>query len=215
MKQHKDKLFKDFLQNRENLAQFYYDLTGERINPDKITYYTIDTNRVREEENVTFLFDSSCVVLFDVQSSWIKEDIMRFASYLYLLFVNYVAEHEEEIFNSPNLDALPSIDAYIIYTGKKELPEEVSLDDMLSEDQDSMINATMKVTTLENAKGLVKQYIEFSQLEKEYYANEKTTKKDVTELIDYCIENNILKSYLLEHKKEVSNMIENFFTEKN
>ena len=71
----------------------------------------------------------------------------------------------------------------------------------------------MKIVSLKNAIGYVEQYIKFSMKETEYYNSNKRTKSDIIELIDYCINNNILKEYLIKHSREVINMIENYFTE--
>ena len=57
------------------------------------------------------------------------------------------------------------------------------------------------------------QYIKFTELFNLFIHDDPYFNNDITKFYEYCIEHNILREYLINHRNEVFSMLRDFYTE--
>ena len=111
---------------------------------------------------------------------------------------------------------LPTPELYVIYTGDREVSEELDISDLYEPTPDGSKPLSLKVKIIKSSEkdDYISQYIRFcraaNEIKKQYPDNQKLAAQ---KLIDYCIENNILEKFVKEHKDEVYDMMDVLFNQ--
>ncbi len=111
---------------------------------------------------------------------------------------------------------LPTPELYVIYTGDKDVPDELDISDLYNPKPDGTKPLSLKVKIIKSGKknDCINQYIKFCKAAnymRATYPND--LKRAVQELVEYCIQNNILSDFVKEHRDEVYDMMDVLFNQ--
>ena len=159
------------------------------------------------------LVRDTILVLVEAQSTWTLNILPRVLEYLGESFNRYVLKTNQNIYGEKKVK-LPKPELYVLYTGNKVIKEkEISLRKEFY-NNDSPVDIKIKVITIKNSSKILKEYIKFTKVLDRNNKQYGYTKKSINDTIKYCIENNILKDYLTEYKKEVYNIMTSVYDQK-
>ena len=108
---------------------------------------------------------------------------------------------------------LPKPELYVLYTGSKIIKDKILSFKKIFYNNDSPIEVKVNVITLNNSNKVIKEYIKFTKIIDTNNKKFGYTKNSISKTIDYCIEKNILKDYLLEYRKEVYNIMTSVYNQ--
>ena len=164
-----------------------------------------------------FLLKDKLIILAEAQSTFNESMPIRYLIYLANSYWRYISENRINIYGSKKIK-LPEPKFYMIYTGFKDLKyKELRLSDLYEvKTDDIMLELRMKIISKGDApKSIVDEYIRFCQI---YDENRKDINSENIEVlrktINYCIENDILKEYLIVERMEVEKIMMQLFTQK-
>lgn len=187
----------------------------KNISEDELKTYTISnifTNSLINDMGI--LVRQLVIILAEAQSQWRINILPRTLSYLAETYNRYVQDTNQNIYG-PKKVSLPKPELYVICTDDKQIKDkEISFQKEFFNGEDCAVEIKIKVITLKNAGKIVKEYIKFSKVLDKNNKQFGYTKKSIITTVDYCIEHNILKDYLLEHKKEVYNIMTSIYDQK-
>ena len=159
------------------------------------------------------LVKDTLLVLVEAQSTWTLNILPRMIEYIGESFNRYVLETNQNIYGTKKVD-LPKPELYVLYTGSKTIKDKSISFKKEFFNSKCPIDVKVNVITLNNSSKVVKEYIRFAKLLDTNTKKYGYTKKSINETIDYCIEKNILREYLLEYKKEVYNIMTSVYDQK-
>ena len=159
------------------------------------------------------LVKDTLLVLVEAQSTWTLNILPRMIEYIGESFNRYVLETNQNIYGTKKVD-LPKPELYVLYTGIKTIKDKSISFKKEFFNSKCPIDVKVNVITLNNSSKVVKEYIRFAKLLDTNTKKYGYTKKSINETIDYCIEKNILREYLLEYKKEVYNIMTSVYDQK-
>ena len=134
-KKAKDSVFSKLFEQRENLLTLYKDLhpedstvTIDDIEPDTLTSVVIndllnDLGFIVTKDN-----EGKIILLFEAQSKWTENLTLRILFYLAESYRRYLRDTQQSEHTYKRI-RLPMPELYIIYTGNKDVPDEISLND--------------------------------------------------------------------------------------
>ena len=229
-KKYKDKVFCLLFGSREykeNLLSLYNalndsdytDLSGLKINTiEDVIYmgYRNDVSFICEAENFMYLYEH--------QSTYNPNIPLRGIFYFSKLYSKLLSPNKEELYSSKKI-TVPTPKFYVFYNGRKDTEDKVEFkfSDMYMGEGDLECKATLLNINLGHNKELLSkcqtlnEYSSF--VEKVYqnsykYANiqdknerEIVMRRVMDEVIDECIDNNVLRDFLLAHRAEVRDVI--------
>ena len=206
--------------DKKYLIQLYQALHPEDVSAtiddlDLVTIENIITNGIYND--LGFLARKKLVILIEAQSTWSPNIIMRIFMYL-------AKTYNEYIFNNPELKAklysnskieVPKPELYVLYTGEKgNKPEILSLREEFFSTSEFLIDLQAKVIFAEKGRrDIIGQYISFCVVVKEQFLLHNDKKKAIQEAIRICIENDDLAEYLMQHRKEVEDVMFTLLTQ--
>lgn len=184
------------------------------INEKEIETWTLSSIFTNIQINdLGLLVRDTILVLVEAQSTWTLNILPRVLEYLGESFNRYVLKTNQNIYGEKKVK-LPKPELYVLYTGNKAIVEkEISLKKEFY-NNDSPVDIKIKVITIKNSSKILKEYIKFTKVLDKNNKQYGYTKKSINETIKYCIENNILKDYLTEYKKEVYNIMTSVYDQK-
>ena len=159
------------------------------------------------------LVKDTLLVLVEAQSTWTLNILPRMIEYIGESFNRYVLETNQNIYGTKKVD-LPKPELYVLYTGSKTIKDKSISFKKEFFNSKCPIDVKVNVITLNNSSKVVKEYIRFAKILDTNTKKYGYTKKSINETIDYCIEKNILREYLLEYKKEVYNIMTSVYDQK-
>ena len=220
---HKDRLFCDLFSYKENALSLYNAINGTAYeNVDELEIVTLtDVVYLTMKNDAAVCFQGK-LDLWEQQSSVNENMPLRGFMYFAREYEGWLAVNEKDIYGE-KLVQIPTPGFYILYNGSKPMPErkEYRLSDAFEtfvpgyEWTAHMININAGYN-----KDLMKRCTPlkgYSQLIENIRQNQKQGMKleeAVNNAIDQCIEEDILKSYLLKNKGEVMSMILTEYNEK-
>ena len=224
---YKNGLFLMIFGNKQALLSLYNAVRGSNYtNPDDLIINTIEGALYLGMKN-----DVSCIInnelnIYEAQSSWNPNMPLRGLFYFSRVYEGYVAEHELNIF-SQTLLRLPTPNYIVFYNGTKEEGDSRILrlsDSYIKHDsEESSLECTPTMININyghNQKLMeaCRELYEYSYLIEEIRVGLRQNlplPDAVDRAVENCIDNNILKSFLLRHRSEVKRMIlEEFDLEK-
>ena len=218
-RQYKDSVFTLLFNDEKILAEVYGGITGQKIAPDvKIeikTLRNILTNGVFND--VAFVMDDKLVVLIEHQST--INGNMPLRMLLYIAEIYNRLSKDKDLY-SQNMFAIPRPEFIVLYNGVKDVPDKqvLRLSDMFKNIKGAgdIANLELIVTVYNINKGRNPEMAKRSPTLDGYETfihtvreNEKImNRKDaIKKAVVDCINQNILRTFLENHKREVVGML--------
>lgn len=173
---------------------------------DIITLETILINGLYND--LGLLVKNTLILLVEAQSTWSENIVVRLLLYLGETLANYFKVNKISLYSNRKVQ-IPNIDLYVIYTGDEEIDkDEISLNELFYGGKGN-IDINVKVISSTNIlkifieKNIISEYIDFASISTNYEKTYGRSKETAVKIIDECINKNILKEFMQEHKKEV------------
>lgn len=220
----KDSVFTTLFSDTKYLLQLYQCLhpEDEFITENQLKTVTIKNILTNQMYNdLGFMVEDRLIILIEAQSTWSPNIVIRSFLYLAHTYQKYFDELPINNLYSSTPVKLPIPELYVIYLGKqKNHPHSLSLTKDFWSGERQALDVELKVIYGGTQKDIIHQYIFFSQIideqiqkERKLHGGTGRTKEAVEKTIQICIEKNILKDFLLEHKLEVIDMLVDLFDE--
>ena len=217
-KKAKDSVFSKLFEQRENLLTLYKDLhpedntvTIDDIEPDTLTSVVINDLLNDLGFIVTKDDEGKIILLFEAQSKWTENLTLRIVFYLSESYRRYLRDTQQSEHTYKRI-RLPIPELYIIYTGDKDVPDEISLNDDYF-DGEGPVDIRVKILKQPGTDTICGQYIGFCKVYDEQRKIHKNKVDCIKETIRICIEKGYLTAFLSEHQKEVYTMMSELFDE--
>jgi len=219
-RQFKDSVFRSIFNDKEKLLELFNALVETNYkDPEAITINTLEDVLFMDRKNdISFIIDDF-LVLIEHQSTINEFMPARMSMYFNRLLEKITIEDSEKKYGERGASKkLPHPILIVLYNGKEDFPAKKTLKlSPLFVDKDGfkkvvdadviVININKGVNPeLESRSKTLAEYIEFIAKVREY-ENEHPLNEAMRLAIKYCIENNILKEYLIQHSVEVMNML--------
>ena len=212
--QYKDAVFRSYFKDKHRVLSLYRAVSGDNsLTEDDIELNDLAEALVNGKRNdVSFISGNKLIVLIEHQSTINYNMPLRFLSYL-SKFYNKLTLTKATY--SKNRILLPSPQFYVFYNGRDGAEEisEMKLEDAFS-DPNPVI--TLKVKSFDikyerNSRLLndcqeIMYYSLFVSKVEEYKTPEITAEQAVLRAVNYCIEHDVMKEFMEEHRQEVVNM---------
>ena len=217
-KKAKDSVFSKLFEKRENLLTLYRDLhpdditvTINDIEPDTLTSVVINDLLNDLGFIVTTAGSEKIILLFEAQSKWTENLTLRILFYLSESYRRYLRETQQSEHTYKRIK-LPKPELYIIYTGDKDVHNEISLnEDYFS--GEGPVDVKVKILKHPGTDTIYGQYIGFCKVYDEQRKIHKNKIDCIKETIRICQEKGYLTDFLTFHKKEVYTMMSELFDE--
>ena len=216
-RQYQDSVFRMYFNNEARLRELAGALHRKVYSPgERLEIVTLDGTFLTQVKNdISFLLAGRYLVFLEHQST--PNDNMP------LRCLYYVCEQLRKDITAKDLYAkkrirLPVPELHVFYTGEANAPEEyeMKLSDAYA-DADDIVNLELKVkfhnVVYAESKALLHRcralcdYARFVYLVKAYLHRGGAREDAIRETIRYCIEHDIMKDFLLEHEREVVDMV--------
>ena len=214
----KDSVFTVLFQDVNNVYELYKELHPEDVDVtvNDIRVETLETVLINDIYNdLGFIVNSGgkvrYVILVEAQSRWTDNITLRMLLYITETYHRYLKETEQSEHVEKKV-LLPKPDMYVVYTGSKNVSDEVSFSQTYF-DGDSPLDLKVKVLKNSGKDTLHGQYIGFSRVydeQRKLYGNKLEC---IKETIRICIEKGYLTEFLGIHKQEVTTMLSELFDE--
>lgn len=235
----KDSVFTTLFKIPEYSLDMYRSLHPEDtdVTEEDINIITIENILVTGMFNdLGFQIKNKVLILVEAQSTFSIKLSVRMFLYLAETIKKYIEKMDIDLYSDSNVIGyeertelpngkvlrekpfyrLPTPELYVIYTGDREVPEELDISDLYEPTPDGSKPLSLKVKIIKSSEkdDYISQYIRFcraaNEIKKQYPDNQKLAAQ---KLIDYCIENNILEKFVKEHKDEVYDMMDVLFNQ--
>ena len=216
-KKYRDSLFRDYFNNKSRLLSLCNALLDSNFTEEEdIIINTLDGVFFSEVKNdLSCLIQNRLIVIIEHQSTVNENMPLRMYFYLNELFRKYIADEKQNIYKK-GLITLPKPEFFVLYNGihKEAKFRTMRLSEAFGGDN-SFLELKVKIYNINdfNNEAMIKKsislnnYCVFVDNVTEREALGMTRKEAIEETIDYCIENNIMRDYLLEKRKEVVDMV--------
>ncbi len=220
-RENKDRVFRmifGYEKYKENLLSLFNALNDTNYtNVDDLEIDTLnDVFYMKMKNDVSCIIDSRLAV-YEHQSTWSYNMPMRGFRYSAELYNKYIIKNNIDLFRR-RLVKFPTPQYYVFYNGVEDKPEKeiLKLSDAFSVPvKEGTFEWTAIVLNINygHNKKLLKQctilrdYAILISKIREFKQNTEDLKDAITKAIDYCIENDVLKEFLLEHRSEVVDML--------
>ena len=213
---HKDRIFCmifGYEKYKSNLLDLYNALNDTN-------YTNLDDLEITTMENALYMSmknDVSCIIannmaLFEHQSTWNPNMPLRGFMYFSDLFNKYVSRYRLGLYDDKLLK-IPTPQYYVLYNGKKKIPDRQILklsDAFIVPPKEGTFEWTATVLNINyghNEKLLsackpLREYAIFISTIKKYRQKFNDKNMAIEKAIDDCINQNILRDFLLERKAE-------------
>ncbi|MBD5393830.1 MAG: hypothetical protein HDR71_06095 [Lachnospiraceae bacterium] len=223
----KDRLFRYlFEKDREALLDLYNALNGTQYrDSSRLEIVTIESAVYVVMKNDLAYILSGTLSMYEHQSTYSPNLPVRFLIYLAQEYQMVIEKAEKSLYGTGQI-SLPTPQCIVFYNGVKEMPEERTL--KLSEAfENKKVQADVELSVrmlninyghnrqlMEKCK-ILEEYLNLVATIRDYMAVEKDIQTALNRAVDSCIENGILKEFLLKNRAEVLGMLlEEFDAEK-
>lgn len=219
----KDKLFINLFHDREALLELYNALNGSDYdNPDLLEINTLsDVVYIGVKNDCSFII-GNYLNLYEHQSTINPNMPIRGLNYFATIYRTYIQKNRLDIYGSSPVK-LPAPQYIIFYNGEKELPDksELRLSDAFIGDNGCLecvatvinINLGHNDDIMNNCKTLF-QYAQFVAKVREFHSDGAYHAEAVNRAVEFCIDHDILRDFLIKNKSEVCYMFDTDYSEK-
>ena len=219
-RKYKDSVFTDLFgsdrDGKKNFLELYNALAGTdyKLEEVKLERKIIEQALYKTFNNdVSWEIDGKLIVLVEHQST-INENMpfrcLEYVTRIYEGIVPVKQRYAEKVYKIPNPDF------YVVYVGKKELPQEqeLRLSDAFYEKDGSKLELVVKVKNCSDSKllpisrscDILREYCQFIEIVEHTY-NKLFPKRSFKKAIEEAISQGILSDYLDRKSREVINML--------
>ena len=221
-RQHKSSVFTLLFSKPEILRELYSAIEGVELPPDvPIKINTLSNALIKGKINdISFIVDNRLIILFEHQSTLNENMPLRIFNYIQRLYQKTV--NPDNIYDE-KLIKLPRPEFIVLYNGEDPFPEKgtMKLSDAFMDTKDLVDSKLLSLELIvqvyninhgQNAEILHKcetlnGYSILIDKIREYLKTELTLAKAIECAVRYCIENNVLKEFLMEHGADVEDML--------
>ncbi len=214
----KDSVFTKLFRIEINLLRLYKELHPEdtTTTTKDIQLKTLTTILINDILNdLGFIVKcgdtAKYIILLEAQSKWTENLTLRILFYIAETYRRYLNETQQSEHTYKRI-ALPKPELYIIYTGDKDVPDEISFNDDYF-DGEGPIDIKVKILKQPGTDTIYGQYIGFCKVYDEQRKIHKNKIECIKETIRLCEEKGYLTEFLDDHKKEVYTMMSELFDE--
>lgn len=214
--QYKDAVFRKYFMDKTRLLSLYKAVTGDNgLTEEDIELKTLDSAYDNGKKNdVSFLCKNQLIMMFEHQSTVNENMPVRFLLYL-AEYYNKMTKSDDR-YRQKRI-ALPEPRCYIFYNGKANTDpiREMNLAEAFPKGKSEWLNLRAIAYDINYDRGCnlfeeCKELMEYSIFVKkvEEFAAEPdiTTEEAVCKAVNYCIEHDVMREFMEEHREEVSNM---------
>ena len=219
-RKHKDRLFTTLFGDaryRNNMLSLYNALNGTHYaEPDDLEITTIeDVLYMKMKNDVSFIFRMNEMNLWEEQSTPNPNMPVRGLMYFAKLYDKYIQAHDLNVYGTKRL-ILPTPHYMVFYLGDEDTPDRMTLrlSDSFEGPDKGCIELTAEVINInsghnEELMDKCEVLRDYSTLISRIRINKKTMEIEeaVNLAVDSCINEGILKDFLIEHKAEVNGML--------
>ena len=212
-RKYKDTVFRLlFNSDKGALLDLYNALNHSNYSdPDELIVNTLDTAIYMGMHNdLSFILDTH-LNIYEHQSTRCPNIPLRCLFYVGKLYSQLI--DEDQLYNEKRIK-IPTPHFVVFYNGIDELPEEMTykLSEMYEQKTDNPeLELTIKVLNINHGMNqslmrgckMLNDYSIYVSKEREFYEEYGSHEKAVIRAIDYCIENDILRDFLLKERKAV------------
>ena len=222
---YKDSLFRMVFREKKELLSLYNAINGTCYeDPEKLIVTTIeDVLYMGRKNDVSFLIQD-ILNLYEHQSSWNPNMPLRGLFYISMLYQGYVKQNDLDIYSGVLLK-LPTPRYVVFYNGTRNEPDRVEMrlsDSFIKRDDSHCLECTALALNINygHNKELMKacrklyEYACLVEKVREYLSQGLKLEPAVDKAVQYCIEADILKEFLLKHRAEVKQVILTEYDEK-
>lgn len=209
----KDSIFVDLFSDVKYVFQLYTEMHPEdtEVTVDDITVKTLKSVMVNTRINdLSFVVRDRYIALVEAQSTWNPNMTLRMLFYIAESYKRYLDETDQSEHSSTRV-TLPEPELYLVYSGDKDVPEEISFAEEFF-GGDSALDLKVKVIKDVNEQ-IAGQYIGFCKVYDEQRKIHKNSIECAKETIRICKEKGYIPEYLALHEKEVVMMLGELFNE--
>lgn len=214
----KDSVFTKLFEDMNNILSLYKELHPEdtAVTIDDIQLETLETVLVNDIYNdLGFIVNDGrtarYILLVEAQSKWIENMTLRMLFYLSETYRRYLKKTKQSEHIAKRVH-LPKPELYVVYTGNKDLPDEISFKDDYF-DGDAPIDIRVKILKQPGQNTIYGQYIGFCKVydkQRKIYSNKLEC---IKETLKICFENGYLTEFLNHYQQEVVTMMSELFDE--
>lgn len=217
-RRYKDSVFRLLFSEKEGALELYNALNHSSYeNPDMLEITTIDDAIYMGIKNdLSFLVEGK-MHLLEEQSTWSDNMPLRGLFYFSNLYQGYIAKHRLNIYSRKRLP-LPKPIYIIFYNGTDTIPERLTLrlsDSFVHNNGEPAVEVTAQVFNINYGKNRelmdrctrLHGYAYLIQQVRHYAHQGLIPEAAMDHAVQDCIQQDILKEFLLKHKAEVCNMI--------
>lgn len=223
----KDRLFRFlFEKDRVALLELYNALNGTSYtDPSQLEIVTIESTVYLVMKNDLAYILSGTLSLYEHQSTYSPNLPVRFLIYLAQEYQIVIERAEKSLYGSSRI-SLPTPQCVVFYNGTKEMPDEWILrlsDAFENQKVKADVELTVRMLNINHGHNellmkkcrMLDDYSKLADATRKYMAVEADMQTALNGAVDYCIENGILKEFLLKNRAEVLGMLlEEFDVEK-
>lgn len=212
----KDSVFRDLFSDKRYLLQLYQALHPEdtSLTEDEIDIVTIKNILLDQMYNdLGFIAGNRLLILMEAQTTWSMNILVRILMYLAQSLQEYITSTGQNVYGSVKVD-IPEPELYVIYTGKRvHKPQWISLSEEFFHGAFRSVEVKMCVLYDGQDGDIINQYVTFTKVFSQQAKSQGYTRKAVMDTIRICQNQNVLKEYLEDRKKEVVDIMIALFDE--
>lgn len=210
----KDSVFTHLFSMKEYALQLYKELFPDdaAISQEDIRIFTLSSVLTNQPYNdLGLLIRDILIVLVEAQTTWSENIIIRLVGYFYNSVIKYLNEHNQKIYGEKTV-TLPKIKAFVLYAGPKKVDKSfLSLRDVFYGGDPSQPDFFATVIQADNGTGILGEYIGFCDVLNTQLKLYNDSESAILAAIEICIQKDFLAKYLKDHRKEVYDIMANYF----
>lgn len=214
----KDTVFRDVFSNPRYTLQLYKVFHPEDTETtiDDIKNVTINNILTTDIYNdLGFMVGERIIIMTEAQSTWSVNIITRLILYFAETVKRKIIDEDIDIYRS-KLVHIPKPEFYVVYCGRK--PDDVkneyfTFSGDIMEGQNSSVEVTVKIIKDESKDNILGQYLEFTRILYRNFDKYGKTRRAIEETVRTCLDENLLKEYMSERKREVVDMMSLIFSQ--
>ena len=217
-RQAKNSVFLNLFIRKEYQRRLYRELFPDdtTITEDDLELITLDNVlTVHSYNDLDLMARERLIVLAEAQSTWTPNIIFRLADYYYDSAMKFLTMRNADLYGSTKVD-VPDVEAYVIYTGNKEIKEEeLSLNETFFGGDPDKPEFKAKIICGDYKGGIIEEYMGFCRVWDSLVVKAKSAdeKRDaIVKTIELCIQKGYMAKYLKEHRSEVEKIMLSMMT---
>ena len=217
-RQAKNSVFLNLFLRKEYQLQLYKELFPQdtTITEDDLELVTLDNVlTIHPYNDLGLLARDKLIILAEAQSTWSVNIIFRLADYYFDSAMSYLKFRKADLHSSVKVD-VPDVEAFVIYTGKKKVEQDVlSLNQEFFHGDPDKPEFKARIFHGAYKGGIIEEYMGFCRIWDEKVLPAKTMEEKeraVLEAIELCIQKGYLVKYLEEHRGEAEKIMMAMFS---